>query len=154
MKATRKRTLRGSITHASGELKRKLIIDDGRTNYGLKVLEFHVWADLSHQSAFGSFGLALDVVAMPASDIFDAGDNRQIAWATWGYADAISYSMDLPQFNLVDPDHVVNRDLYFFGKGSHEPVVWNYMIVCEEYILSDDEAIVQIIKETSQNTSP
>ena len=154
MKATRIRTLRGQIDHVSGELKRKLIIDDGRPNHGLKILEFHVWAGVNTQQAFGSFGLALDVTPPAgAEDIFDAGDNRQIAWATWGYADAGTHHVILPAFSLVDPDHIVNRDLFFYGLASHHPVKWNYLIVCQEYELTDDEAIITIVKETSQNTT-
>ena len=153
MKATRIRTLRGTLTSPAGAFKQQLILDDGRPNNGLKILEFHVWSDLFHQQAYGSFGLSLDKHNVAGQDIFDAGDNRQIAWVTMGYVAAGSGTTDLfPQVSLIDPDHIVNRDLFIYGLGSHD-VVFNYLIKCQEVELTDDEAIVTIIKETSQNTT-
>jgi hypothetical protein len=156
MKAGRIRTLRGQIGHVAGEFKRQLIIDDGRPNAGLKILEFHVWSqNAGHQQAYGAFGLSLDITpTSQQTELFDAGDNRQIAWCNTGYADTgTAGPVSLPQFSLVDPDHIVNRDLFFYGLGSHDPVNWNYLVVCQEYELTDDEAIVTIIKEVSQNTT-
>jgi len=40
--------------------------------------------------------------------------------------------------------------LYLYATSTE--ALWNYLIICQEYDLSDDEAIVQIIKETSQTT--
>jgi len=153
MKACRTRTLRGILTSETGAFKRRIIIDDGRNNYGLKVVGFKVWTTLEEPSAYGWFKLSLDVQPV-GPNYFDASDNRQIAWTTFGYVASPTQASDTFETReILDPDHIVNRDLYLEGMGSHSPVAFNYMIICQEYELTDDEAIITLIKETSQNTT-
>ncbi len=50
----------------------------------------------------------------------------------------------------LDPDHVVNRDM-FLSLVNTANGVYNYLIEMRVVELSDDEAIITIIKETSQS---
>lgn len=90
----------------------------------------------------------------------DAGDNTQFGWAY--YAQVASVPSSGPTESglqaaysgydngLIDPDHIINRDLFISLRFS-STAVYNYLIVCELLELTDDEAIVTIIKENSQS---
>ncbi len=135
----RSRTLRGRVT--AQETKR-LIVDDGMFNHGMKVKEFHVWAisQASNEDPVCILGLDSDM-----NGEWDASDNRQIGWA----AQTTSASSRIAQFNLIDPDHIVIQDLYIYNFSDTEEA--NYMVVLEPVMLTDDEAILQLIKERSQD---
>jgi hypothetical protein len=140
------RTLRGSID-SEGQNKLQLILDDGRINDGLKVVKFQCWASSGNPTLGMDATLSLDIIPS-ASPKFDAGDSRQIAWVTGGYDNGI---MTMSYRDIIDPEHIVNRDLYLYVDAT-AGVRINYLIVCEVYELSDDEAIISIIKETGQNS--
>jgi hypothetical protein len=146
MKPRRIRSLRGSILVDGGAIKHQLILDDGRINHGLKILSFEMWS----KSSVNQLGIdvMLCLAKLPsAQQKMNASDNRQIAWFMGGFDNYINTT----EFrSIIDPDHVINRDLFIFGDATN--ALWNYLIIAEEYDLSDDEAIVQIIKETSQTS--
>ena len=145
MKGTRLRTLRGSIDTLDGNIKKQLILDDGRPNHGLRILDFQIWTDNLNPVGGGSFTLSMEVIT-PAA-MFNAEDNRQIAWAAGGYDNNVPVAVTWR--TIVDPDHIINRDLFLNGFCSVGR--WNYLITCQEYILSDEEAVISIIKETAQS---
>lgn len=136
----RVRTLRGRLT--DNNVKR-IIVDDGRTNHGYKVVEFYVWPQGSGtDTVYASLGLSYDMASLGQAD-----DNRQIAWASSGFGPS---SGDVGAFSVVDPDHVVITDLYIRAtNASVDPT--NYMIIVEPITLSDDQAILALIKERSQD---
>ncbi len=134
----RTRTLRGRVD--SLETKR-LILDDGQFNQGMKVKEFHVFSRGQGTSEDPSCILGLDY---DLGNDYDASDNRQIGWAGQSTSDGSR----IMTFSLIDPDHVVLRDLYIYNIRN-EP--GNYLIILEPVSLSDDEAILQLIKERSQD---
>ena len=140
----RRRTLRGQFIE--GDTKR-LILDDGRLNHGYKVVSFVISGDVSTSAGDAYATLSLDFDAPLA---WDWGDNRQIAWASTNVS-ATSGS-DAP-FTVVDPDHVIIQDLYIqgtvAGAGGSTPI--NYLIELETVDLTDDEAILTLIKERSQD---
>ena len=149
MKLGRCRSLRGSFEVTGSSHKQQLIVDDGLINNGLKIISFNVWTDTG--SGVGGIDCNLSLAPMPAhAHYMDASDNRQIAWVCGGFDNGTPIS--IPMQSFIDPNHVVNRDLYIHAFASVG--LWNYLIIFEEYDLTDDEAIVQIIKETSQNTTP
>eukprot|EP00729_Bicosta_minor_P025531 gene25531-4289_t len=99
--------------------------------------------------------------ALPAAGtVMDAGDNTQLGWAFYATAAEIAPTApDIPAvapsysgfFNqLIDPDHIINRDLFISLRNSTN-ATFNYLVVCEFMELTDDEAIVTIIKENSQS---
>jgi len=152
------RTLRGTITfpeRSGGDpvnsAKRLLVLDDGRINVGYKIVHFEIFnSSLSgNTSAFGSEAyLALSqepvATALPAAE-----DNREIGWAMYDTGSGFT----LGQWSLVDPDHIVVRDLQilFPSVSNVAESAVNYYIAMEEYEISDTEAIISIIKEESQD---
>jgi hypothetical protein len=76
----------------------------------------------------------------------DASDNRQIGWAVTVYGTG---SLEGGQISVIDPDHIVVRDLYIRNENSNDEV--NYLIELEAVDLTDDQAILTLIKERSQD---
>lgn len=140
------RTLRGQVVE--GELKR-LIVDDGRFNHGYKVVRFVVACspDSASNDAYATLGLDEDVGL-----VWNWGDNRQIAWASSG----VSGVGDVRgPWELVDPDHIAVTDIYIrarVGSSGGDSIV-NYYVELEPVTLSDDQAILALIKERSQDDS-
>ena len=139
------RTLRGSFNTPSASSKRQLIVNDGRLNFGLKVLSFTVWNNFQSATAGCDATLSLEPI-MNSTNIFDASDNRQIAWTVGGY----DSSQQIAEWReVIDPNHIVNRDLFITLFASPN-ITWNYMVTCEEIELTDDESIITLIKEDLQ----
>ena len=136
----RVRTLRGRLTDTN---VRRIIVDDGRPNHGYKVTSFKVWCDPNAANGvFATLGLSYDM-----NTGADASDNRQIAWSGNTFSSATS-SLGASLFEVVDPDHVVITDLYIAAVNTEGT---NYLITVEPVVLSDDEAILALIKERSQD---
>lgn len=141
----KRRTLRGRAVE--GQVKR-LIVDDGRLNHGYKVVNFICSTDATDVTPAGvTATLSLDYDALPG---WNWSDNRQIAWSS---TTIYSQSEAGAPFTLVDPNHVVIMDLYIQGQvfGSGGSDVFNYFIELEPVELSDDQAILSLIKERSQD---
>jgi len=155
------RTLRGKITGVSGKAEKNLILNDQLINRGLRVTGFFVWPERVSAAQTATYNAILSYAALPSANTqMDAGDNTQIGWAFQANQAAIaSTAPDVPAvapafsgyFNqLIDPDHIINRDLFISLRNSTDRT-YNYMVVCEFMELTDDEAIVTIIKENSQS---
>jgi len=130
-------TLRGQL---AGGAKKDLIVDDGRFNHGMIVKEFYVWAITAGDDAEMALCLRED---NPGTN-WDASNSNQIGWASQ-VGTAGSRTM---LFNLVDPDHVIVRDLVLNNFGS---TLGNYLVILEAKELSDDQAILALIKERGQD---
>jgi hypothetical protein len=136
----RTRTLRGKLDDTN---IKQLVVDDGRLNHAYKVKEFSVWVEGSGaEGVYAVLGLQYDMV--PGGD---ASDNRQIAWA--GNAWSTGSGLTATSFSVIDPDHVVVQDLYIRRENPIDAC--NYLIVLEPTMLTDDQAILQLIKERSQD---
>jgi len=138
MKSTRIRTLRGQLEVSFGVAKKNLIVSDGLINHGLIVKRFQMWA----VDPADTFIAILSYDSLIAPFLMNAGDNSQFAW-TVGNGSAEIHS------EFLDPDHVVNRDMFLSMSGS-DTGKYNYLIECQMVLLDDNEAIISIIKETSQ----
>ena len=134
----RTHTLRGRL--ANGE-KKDLIIDDGRLNHGMKIKEFHVWGIDNDSSA----EMALCLNTENVGSQFDASNGNQIAWASQTGAAGVPTNSS---FSLIDPNHVVVQDLVLNNFGS---TTGNYLVILEQVTLSDDQAILALIKERQQD---
>jgi hypothetical protein len=134
------RTLRGQIEVTGGGVARKnLIAADGLINYGLQIESFQIWAvDPNHV-----FRGILSYETISSGSQMDAGDNRQFGW-TVGNGSGEIHS------EFLDPDHIINRDMFLSLVGA-DTGVFNYLIQMSVLELTDDEAIISIIKETSQS---
>lgn len=139
MKNTRVRTLRGQIEVVGGVAKKNLVVADGLINVGLVVNRFQMWAVDPADSFIG----ILSYETLIAGSTMNAGDNSQFGW-TVGNGSAEIHS------EFLDPDHVVNRDM-FLSMVSSDTGDYNYLIECQMVELDDNEAIISIIKETSQS---
>ena len=142
----RRRTLRGQIVE--GEVKR-LIIDDGRLTHGYKVVNFVISGDPSFNGNDAYATLSLDYDS-PLT--WNWGDNRQVGWASTNVE--TTSGVHAP-YSVLDPDHVVIMDLYIQGQvGSAGGAgVINYLIELETIELTNDETILTLIKERSQDDS-
>lgn len=132
------RTMRGQI---GGLETKQIVVDDGNINRAYKVKEFRVFPTSVAGSRDVEATLALDY---DAGASWNASDNRQIGWA----AMTTTNTTRIMEFSIIDPDHVVVRDLYV-KTNTADP--GNYLIVLEAISISDDEAVLQILKERSQD---
>lgn len=134
------RTLRGRLTDNQ---PRRIIVDDGRPNHGYKVTKFHVWCDpFAGDGVFATLGLDYDMLPGARAD-----DNRQIAWGGNAFTSS-SGTLTAGLYSIIDPDHVVITDLYVRSINSEGT---NYLIEVEPIVLNDDQAILALIKERSQD---
>jgi hypothetical protein len=133
------RTLRGYLTDTNVH---RLIVDDGRTTHGYIIKEFYAWPDGGGaDGVYATLGTQYDMLSGGRAD-----DNRQIAWSgsTWSSTGTPTTG----SWGIVDPDHVVNTDLWIRSSTTENT---NYMVVIEPIILSEDQAILTLIKERSQD---
>lgn len=122
----------------SGE-KVRLIVDDGRFTDAWEVIGFDVFATNGAGPDVQAI-LALDEDALGGG--WDASDNRQIGWGfmfigTSGGA-----------VNSWIRRHVVVRDLWIENFG---PDPLNYIVRVQRRELSEDQAILALIQERSQD---
>lgn len=140
----KRRTLRGQFEEGTNK---RLVVDDGRLNHGYKVISFVVAASPSSSGNDVYATLSLD---LDAAKEWDWGDNRQIAWSS---SDAVTGVTIAPPFSVIDPDHIVIQDLFIQGQfgnpGGTSKI--NYLIELEPVSLTDDQAIITLIKERSQD---
>jgi hypothetical protein len=128
-------TLRG---RAIGNSRTRIILDDGRFNHAMVVKEFYVWAKDTLEDPACILSLNEE-----SGNEFDASNGAQIAWAR-----QVNGSQLAEGWSVIDPDHVVVRDLFINNIAVHDA---NYLIVLESKTITDDEAILQLIKEGQQN---
>jgi len=137
----KRRTLRGRL--ATNEL-RQLIVDDGRLNQGYRVVSFVVFpyapAGATQQTPV-TLGLDYDM-----GPNMDASDSRQIGWAVTVYGTG---SLEGNNISVIDPNHVIIRDLWIRNENGVDQV--NYLIELEYVELTDDQAVLTLIKERSQD---
>lgn len=138
------RTLRGTVP-GNGEVRR-LIIDDGNFNVAYKVLEFYILSSDPRNSTAESVGtLALQE---NGARTWTLSDSRQIAWA--GQNVQSTSGPNIPA-SIIDPDHVVLQDLWVWGNGTTADPGYQYLVVLEQIVINDDEAVLQLIKERGQD---
>ena len=142
MKFGRVRTLRGQLTVSGGVARKNVIVSDGLINAGLKVLSFTIWP--ANNPTGGSNQLFTGILSL---DTIASGSNRQFAWT---YASTLTTALIQNTRTIIDPDHIVNRDLFLTMQNSSAGV-YNYLIEAQVVELTDDEAIITIIKENSQS---
>ena len=133
-------TLRGRVEANS---VKRLVVDDGRLTHAMIVDEFHVWAISMASGEDPECSLGLNYDLGPA---WDASDNRQIGWAS----QTTTGGTRMMTFSLIDKNHIVNQDLYISNFSPHAA---NYLIHLTARTLSEDEAIMTLIKEASQSVT-
>lgn len=148
------RTLRGQVTVTGNKADQQLILNDQLINRGLKVTGFFVWPDVATADSSRSFSAILSYAQLANASVrMDAGDNSQIGWSfnvQQAEAAPLPFAASGYLNQLIDPDHIINRDLFISFRFSSN-ATYNYMIVCELMELTDSEAIITIVKENSQS---
>lgn len=131
------RALRGKLK--AGE-KRRVIVDDGQFTDAWVVTGFTCFPTNATGPDVQGI-LALDEAGLTSG--WDAADNRQIAWSFMfiGTAGGDSNS-------FIAPGHVVVQDLWVENFGT-DPM--NFVIEVERRTLTDDQAILALIQERSQD---
>jgi len=139
---------------------------------GWKVEAFYFWPK-TVRAAIGTgdgqytinASLATDTIGSPSfDDVADVTDNRQIGWIQIGYNlrdAAVGDFLTKPtgihdNMALMDPDHIVNRNLYINFYTTSDSTVspsreFNYLLILEEVKITENEAILQIVKGVAQD---
>lgn len=144
MKAGRIRTLRGQLNvTGGGTAKAQLIVDDGLLNRGYKVLKWYLWENGGTPTQFAG---VLSMQPVLAAADMKADDNTQIGWI---WQSNITQGGGIKE-SILDPNHVIVRDLYVTIMNAANDD-YNFMVVVEEMAITNDEAIINIIKEESQS---
>ena len=140
-----RRTLRGKFTEGT---QQRLVVDDGNLNHGYKVVRFVVAGD-GFISA-GTDAMATLSIDQDSPKDWDWGDNRQIGWASTVTSDVAGLAAP---FSLVDPDHIVLRDLFIQGQSGSAggTGIINYLVELEPMTISNDQAVITLIKERAQD---
>jgi len=147
MKYGRTRTLRGQLTVLGGVARKNLIISDGLVNFGMKIESYQFWP-ATNNGATIKYTAILSLDTIPSGSDMNASDNRQFAWSFFSTGGAVGEVQTARA--IIDPEHIVNRDLFLTADNSTDGV-YNYLIEGRLVELTDDEAIITIIKETSQS---
>lgn len=154
------RVIRGQARAYQAAGAVQLIQDDRRFNNGFKIRRFVVAYEFPADTQASS----RDLIAALATheDAFQLGagvqvgwnwaDRRQVAWASTNHA---GDSIVEQTFELIDPTHVVVRDLYFACSAlvSTGSTYFNYYIELEEVPLTDNQAVLAIIQEEAQDVN-
>lgn len=131
-------SLRGRVDSGS---QKRLIIDDGRFNHAMKVESFVVWPANPNAVEDPKCVLSLSDNTVSSAD---ASDTNQIGWSKAADATTI-YS----GYSILDPNHLVVRDLYITNLDAQDEA--NYLVILKPMEISDDRAIMALIKERSQD---
>ena len=123
---------------------------DGRFDTAFRVTKFYVFTgDQSVADASGRISTEPNL----STDIdfyYDAGDNRQIAWAGHNGATDLGF---IDNNGLVDRENLVIEDLYVtfrFPSGSVTAI--NYYIEMDKYDISDTMGAVTMVANKSQGS--
>lgn len=136
-------TLRGRFIE--GVVKR-LVVDDGRLTHGFRVTKFVISTDPNFASADSFCSLGYQGTF---PELWDWSDNNQFAWASTN--NPSQGSLEAP-FSLIDPNHVIIRDMYINGQvsASGGTSYIFYWIEMEPVVLDENQAIMSLIKERQQ----
>ena len=144
MAGNHRRTLRGRLDELNAV--KQLIVDDGRLNHGYRVVSFIILSTDPTAATADSVGtLAL---SEDGARKWDLSDSRQIAWAGQTMT---SSSSPADYVSLIDPEHIVIQDLWVWGTGTSAHPGYQYFIELEAVDLNDEETIMTMIKERSQD---
>ena len=136
------RTLRGSL--APAEI-RQLVVDDGIFTNGLRITFFSVW-----QSQLGAGLTAVGCLStndtILSAALLPANEPAVFAWSAMSTGNATD--IQVASFDRIDPDHVVNEELFIHNRAGTD---LEYLIVCEPYTMSEDEGVLQLVKNKQQS---
>lgn len=136
-----------------------------------KVQAFYFWPETYRAETGTGDGQLLVAASLSTDTIQPSGfddtvtvnDNRQFGWMVKGYnmrsaaTDFITSPTGLEDNRaIVDPDHVVNRHLYINSYITSNFTTsperrYNYLVILEPIKISENEAILQMVKGVAQD---
>tara|TARA_Y100000361_G_scaffold17827_1_gene13938 strand:+ start:25 stop:495 length:471 start_codon:yes stop_codon:yes gene_type:complete len=146
-------TFRGTFTPStSGNYSaERIMLEDGDNTTAYRLYEVYCWSVDSGSTADGCM-----IVSTMEAGITDytvgrqnAADNRQIAWSAWSNTGS-SGDRNITQA-LVDPDNIINEDLWLgaFNSSSGSDDV-NYLIIAEKIRINLNENLFTSVRNRSQ----
>jgi hypothetical protein len=156
-----RRVLRGETRTFQYDGALHLVVDDGDFNNAWRITKFAVSPVDITSSSVGSRDCAA-VLATHEDAVQRGGfgviewrwnDRRQVAWTS------IELNGDTTvgawSFGLIDPQHVVVRDLYFglSAASATGTTEFNYFIELERVKLNDNQAVMALVQEVAQDVN-
>ena len=153
-----RRVLRGQCLAYQYQGALHLVVDDGNYNDAWQVKRFVISYEAPFDAASGSrdcYGvLATHADAIPSpivttSVIWNWEDRRQVAWSS---TNQIGDSLVEILPDVIDPMHVVVRDLYLgiTALTATGTTRFNYFVELERVTLSDHQSVMALIQEEGQ----
>ena len=137
-------TVRGKLDTASVE---RIQLFDGRFDTGFRITSFRVWPKNAGPTGDVSGILATDEDAITGSTGNDAGDQRQIAWASTFVGGTAAFEFG-EGMSILDPDNMIIEDLYIQLRGNDSE--GNYLITMEKYDISEWQGALSMVRNSSQ----
>ena len=138
---SREYTMRGTLK--ATEATRALVVDDGRYTHGFVIEEFRVWpAGPTLPTGFNSNGV-LSFLEVPPPTM-NCEETGTISWAAW----IEDTTNGVSQFWILDPDHVVNQDLFVHNLGG---TAMNYLVKMRPLVMTPDQGVLQLVKSQNQS---
>ena len=132
----REYTMRGTMP--ATELTRSLVVDDGRYTNGFIIEEMRIWSAGPSLPAGFSSNACLSLYDTPPATM-NAEESGTIAWAAW--IEDTNNGVD--QFFIIDPEHVVNQDLFLHNLGGTS---MNYLIRMRPMVMTPEQGVLQLVK--------
>ena len=147
MKKIGSHTIKGKLISDSNAME-ELTLFDGRFDTGYRVTFFEVSIAnrVTTSTEVVSAKLATEDVAN--NEIWDWGDNRELAWAAAG-ADANGISTMTPQ-TIIDEDNMIIQDLYVGAYSYSDAEEINYLIKLDKYDISEWQGALAMVRNKSQ----
>lgn len=145
MKKIGEYTARGQVANNTVE---RISLWDGDFGTGMRVVKFVCWGtDFADTATDVAAKLMTEETLPPASpNIFNADDNREIAWASHEVDNALGTGNS---FNVIDRDNLIVEDLFIWAKNSASDPI-NYLIEFEKYDISDWRGALAMVRNRSQ----
>lgn len=138
---SRQYTMRGTM--GPTEATRSLVVDDGRYTHGFIVESMRVWpAGATLPTGFNANAVLSFLDTLPAS--MNAEETGTFAWAAW----IEGTTTDAYAWAILDPQHIVNQDLFIHNMGG---TAMNYLITMRPITMTPEQGVLQLIKAANQD---
>lgn len=138
---SREYTMRGTML--ATEVTRTLVVDDGRYTHGFVIEELRIWPSALTLPAGFNANAVLSFLETPPPTM-NAENTGTIAWSA--FIESTTNGID--QFWIIDPDHVVNQDLFIHNLGG---TAMNYLIRMRPLVMTPDQGVLQLVKSQNQS---
>lgn len=137
----REYTMRGTMEPT--ESTRSLVVDDGRYTHGFVITSITVWpSGPTMPAGFNANAVLSFLETKPAT--MNASESGTIGWASF----IEGTTNDVSRTSVLDPQHVVNEDLYIHNMGN---TAMNYLITMRPIVMSPEQGVLQLIKAANQS---